>query len=262
MSTKSCILESAVSLHAPQQKRTNAEQIKIKAFPIDMHWMCPHCSDRDASPNTGSGDSGQRRLCLPEWPTAGTRGDIRSETWQVLFFALLLQEETAEPSWKRDKCKGRQGRRDRQREEMARALAANGPLWMRACVFVCGRAGARVLAPQNDGGLGPGLMRCFRDNARRRVDMWFGRGLYAIFYSLFLITYFSVFFTLPFLSPALHPHRLPTAFSYPQSGGWQWQIEEHHSSTSTRLEGQIITGYFPPPFFLPKSLGYSCETAK
>lgn len=120
---------------------------------------------------------------------------------------------------------------------------------MDVCVCVCGRMGARVLAPQNDGGLGPGLMRCFRDNARRRVDMWFGRGLYAIFYSLFLITYFSVFFTLPFLSPALHPHHLSAAFSYPQSGGWQWQIEEHRSSTSTRLEGQIITGYFPPPFF-------------
>lgn len=126
---------------------------------------------------------------------------------------------------------------------------------MDVCVCVCGRMGARVLAPQNDGGLGPGLMRCFRDNARRRVDMWFGRGLYAIFYSLFLITYFSVFFTLPFLSPALHPHHLSAAFSYPQSGGWQWQIEEHRSSTSTRLEGQIITGYFPPPFFFfPEAL--------
>lgn len=120
--------------------------------------------------------------------------------------------------------------------------------------------GARVLALQNDGGLGPGLMRCFRDNARRGVDMWFGRRLYAIFYSLFLITYFSVFFTLPFLSLPLHPPTAPilsAAFSYPQSGGWQWQIEEHHSSISTRLEGQIITGYFPLPF---KSHGYSCET--
>lgn len=247
MFTNSRILALAVSLCAPQQRRTNAEQRKIKAFPIDMHWMRPHCSDRDASPNTGSGDSGQRRLCLPEWPAAGTRGDSSSETWQVLFFALLLQEATAEPGWKRDKCTGREGGRDRQREATARVFAANGPLWM--CVCVCGRMGARVLAPQNDGGLGPGLMRCFRDNARRRVDMWFGRGLYAIFYSLFLITYFSVFFTLPFLSPALHPHHLSAAFSYPQSGGWQWQIEEHRSSTSTRLEGQIITGYFPPPFF-------------
>lgn len=116
--------------------------------------------------------------------------------------------------------------------------------------------------------LGPGLMRCFRDNARRGVDMWFGRRLYAIFYSLFLITYFSVFFTLPFLSPLLlsphppHPHPAPilsAAFSYPQSGGWQWQIEEHHSSISTRLEGQIITGYFPLLF---KSHGYSCETVE
>ena len=42
-------------------------------------------------------------------------------------------------------------------------------------------------------GLGPGLMSCFRDSARRGVDMWFGRRFYAIFYSLFLITYFSVF---------------------------------------------------------------------
>lgn len=39
------------------------------------------------------------------------------------------------------------------------------------CVCVGGRTGARVLARQNDGGLGPGLMRCFRDNARHRVDM-------------------------------------------------------------------------------------------
>lgn len=44
-------------------------------------------------------------------------------------------------------------------------------------------------------GLCPGLMSCFRDNARRGVDMWFGRRFYAIFWSLFLITYFSVFFT-------------------------------------------------------------------
>lgn len=80
MSTNSLILELGVSLHLAQQKRTNAEQIKIKVFLIDMHWMRPHCPDRDASPNTGPGDSGQSRLCLPEWRTAGTRGDSRSET--------------------------------------------------------------------------------------------------------------------------------------------------------------------------------------
>lgn len=140
MFTNSRISALAVSLCAPQQKRTNAEQIKIKAFPIDMHWMRPHCSDRDASPNTGSGDSGQRRLCLPEWPTAGTRGVSSSETWQVLFFALLLQEATAEPGWKRDKCTGREGERDRQREAMARVFAANGPLWICVCVCVGGWA--------------------------------------------------------------------------------------------------------------------------
>lgn len=65
----------------------------------------------------------------------------------------------------------REGGRDRQREAMAPVFASNGPLWMPVCACVCGRTGARVLAPQNDGGLGPGLMRCFRDNARRRVDM-------------------------------------------------------------------------------------------
>lgn len=134
MFTNSRILALAVSLRAPQQKRTNAEQIKIKASPIEMHWMRPQCSDRDASPNTGSGDSGQRPLCLPEWPTAGTRGDSRSETWQVLFFALLLQEATAELGWKRDKCTGWEGGRDRQREAMARVL----PLMDRyGCVCVC-----------------------------------------------------------------------------------------------------------------------------
>lgn len=63
-------------------------------------------------------------------------------------------------------------------------------------------------------GLGPGLMRCFRDNARRGVDMWFGRRLYAIFYSLFLITYFSIFFTLPFLSLPLQPPPPPHPHSF------------------------------------------------
>lgn len=62
----------------------------------------------------------------------------------------------------------REGGRDRQRESMPSVFASNGPLWMPVSVWA---DGARVLAPQNDGGLGPGLMRCFRDNARRRVDM-------------------------------------------------------------------------------------------
>lgn len=137
------------------------------------------------------------------------------------------------------------------------------------CVFaadgvrcVCVRGWAHV-RQQKGWGLGPGLMRCFRDNARRGVDMWFGRRFYAIFYSLFLITYFSIFFTLPFPSTQLPPnHTVPivsASFSYPQSGGWQWQIEEHHSSISTWLEGQIITGYLP---LLCKSYGYSWETVE
>lgn len=56
--------------------------------------------------------------------------------------------------------------RDKERET-AHVSAANGLLWLCMHVWV----GARVLALQNDGGLGPGLMRCFRDNARRGVDM-------------------------------------------------------------------------------------------
>lgn len=72
------------------------------------------------------------------------------------------------------------------------------------CVWVGGRM---CTCSAERWGLVLGLMRCFRDNARRGVDMWFGRRLYAIFYSLFLITYFSVFFTLPFLSTAPPPHR-------------------------------------------------------
>lgn len=202
-----------------------------------------------------------RCVCQSGWQQGreGTPGLKLDRSCSLLCFYKRRQQSSAG----REINEGKGGRERQTKGGDGSCFAANGPLWM--CVCVCGRMGARVLAPQNDGGLGPGLMRCFRDNARRRVDMWFGRGLYAIFYSLFLITYFSVFFTLPFLSPALHPHHLSAAFSYPQSGGWQWQIEEHRSSTSTRLEGQIITGYFPPPFlffFFPRSLGYSCETAK
>lgn len=52
---------------------------------------------------------------------------------------------------------------------------------------------------------------------------------------------------------------LSAVFSYPQSGGWQWQIEERQSSISTWLEGQIITGYFP---LLLKSPTYSCRTTE
>lgn len=94
--------------------------------------------------------------------------------------------------------------REKRREMLAHVLAANGLWWLCVCVWVGGRT---CTCTAERWGLGPGLMRCFRDNARRGVDMWFGRRLYAIFYSLFLITYFSVFFTLPFVSPPLPPHR-------------------------------------------------------
>lgn len=77
-------------------RRNKCRTNKNQSLPIDMHWMFPHCSDRDASPNSGLEITGQRRLCLPEWRTAGgTRGGLWSETWQVLFLASLLQEETA-----------------------------------------------------------------------------------------------------------------------------------------------------------------------
>lgn len=123
--------------------------------------------------------------------------------------------------------------------------------------------GACVLALQNDGGPGPGLMRCFRDDASRRVDMWFGRRLYAIFL-LIILNHIIQRFLHTLLPLAATPTSLPpiapvlsAVFSYPQSGGWQWQIEEHQSSISTWLEGQIITGYFP---LLLKSPTYSCGT--
>lgn len=63
--------------------------------------------------------------------------------------------------------RGREGQNETERKTLAAVLAANGMLRL------CTRAwvGARVLALRNDGGPGPGLMRCFRDNASRRVDM-------------------------------------------------------------------------------------------
>lgn len=61
----------------------------------------------------------------------------------------------------------REGQNETERKTLAGALAANGMLRLYTRVWV----GARVLALWNDGGPGPGLMRCFRDNASRRVDM-------------------------------------------------------------------------------------------
>lgn len=52
---------------------------------------------------------------------------------------------------------------------------------------------------------------------------------------------------------------LSAGFSYPQSGGWQWQIEEHHRSISTRLEGQIITGYFSSSSQKPWLFMWDCK---
>lgn len=63
--------------------------------------------------------------------------------------------------------RGREGQNETERKTLAAVLAANGML--RLCTRAW--AGARVLALRNDGGPGPGLMRCFRDNASRRVDM-------------------------------------------------------------------------------------------
>lgn len=137
---------------------------------------------------------------------------------------------------------------------------------MCVCARACAWVGARVLALQNDGGLGPGLMRCFRDNARRRVDMWFGRRLYAIFYSLFLITYFSVFFTLPFLSLPLHPHRRRrrshSSCRLLISSVWRLTVT-NRGTPQQYLHTTGGTNYyrlFSSTF--SKSLGYSRETVK
>lgn len=200
--------------------RTNKNQ----SLPIDMHWMFSHCSDRDASPNSGLEITGRSLLCLPEWwnSSKGTEGhsiDRRLDRFcPCLCFYYWRQCKSTEKDRYRQK-KEREGERwsKRGRETLAHMLAANGLVRLCMCTCVCVCVGGRTCTRiAQRWGLGPGLMRCFRDNARRRVDMWFGRRLYAIFYSLFLITYFSVFFTLLFLSPLLPPPS-PLPFFLPPS---------------------------------------------
>lgn len=111
-----------------------------------MHWPSPQSCDRDASLNIGLEIRAQGRLRWPEQAGA-------EDTWD----ARKVREG------------GRDGQNETERKTLTGVLAANGC----GCVRARARAwvGARVLALQNDGGPGAGLMRCFRDNASRRVDM-------------------------------------------------------------------------------------------
>lgn len=53
------------------KRRTN----KNLSLSIDMHWMLPHCSDRDASPNSGFKITGRPgRVCWSGKTAAKDRG--------------------------------------------------------------------------------------------------------------------------------------------------------------------------------------------
>lgn len=72
--------------------RTNKNQ----SLPIDMHWMFSHCSDRDASPNSGL-EITRRPGCVC-WRGGKAARDGRSPYWyeacQVLLLPLLLLPKT------------------------------------------------------------------------------------------------------------------------------------------------------------------------
>ena len=155
-----CIVDPAVISVQPSRRKCRAK--KAQSFPIDMHWTSPQSCDWDASPNISL--------------------EIRSRV-------VRARQSGGSPGHLGSGFKYRERKNRWQNEEETDKTRQRGRHWlvceplMGCCgsVRACARLGARVLALQNDGGPGPGLMRCFRDNASRRVDMWFGRRLYAIF---------------------------------------------------------------------------------
>lgn len=122
-----------------------------------MHWMFSQCSDSDASPNSSleiTGRTGSGCWSGGKW---GRKGSC--------FYHQRKCGLSEMKNGRGDRQTERE--RKRERETLAHVLAANGLLLL----CMCGWVGAYVLALESDGGLGPGLMRCFRDNAKRGVDM-------------------------------------------------------------------------------------------